>query len=50
MMKDEILVMIKYDSHKIFPEAGYCAFVNDPNCPNDAPEEREIMCRGWIRY
>ena len=47
-MNDEILVMAKYDSHMIVPQVGYIAFVNDPNCPNDAPSEREIICRGWI--
>ena len=48
-MNDEVFIMIKFDSHKIIPEVGYFAFVNDPNCPNDAPPEREIVCRGWVR-
>ena len=47
-MPDEALIMVKYDSHDKIPRASYFAFVNDPNCPNDAPPERDLVCRGWV--
>ena len=49
-MNDEALFLIVYDSHKIIPEACYTAFVDDPNCPNDAPPEREAIYRGWVSF
>ena len=47
-MNDEIMVLIKHDSIRIIPEVNYFAFLNDPNCPNDAPQERDFICNLWV--